>query len=412
MAMDPLSEKTLLIITPVYPNEDGTYHGGVFVKDQVDAMRQHFREVVVIAPILRSVGLLPEDSLCRDYQYENVRVYFPRSFYIPWPLYRRFGLGSLYYDSRCSAVDRLIREKGIAFDLIHAHFVWPSADIGRHLKEQYGVPVVVTAHGYDAYELPFLNEIWERRARAVLNAADAIITVSKRNEECIRRLGVTKPVHVIPNGFRSDLFYPRDQGECRRVLGLPLDRKILLTVGNLVEVKGHRYLVEAMGQVVKEREDVLCVIVGSGPLKGQLERQIRDLGLEGHVRLVGGRPHEEIPLWMNACDVFVLPSLNEGNPTVMFECLGCGRPFVGSDVGGVGDIISSDAYGHLVRSAHSGDLAENILLVLEEKWNSAMIATYADHYTWTSIIGDIRSIYGEVIRESVVKTDSLSGKMI
>lgn len=391
--MDPLSEKTLLIITPVYPNEDGTYHGGVFVKDLVDAMRQHFREVVVIAPILRSVGLLPEDSLCRDYQYENVRVYFPRSFYIPWPLYRRFGLGSLYYDSRCSAVDRLIREKGIAFDLIHAHFVWPSAEIGRHLKERYGVPVVVTAHGYDAYELPFFNEIWGKRVRSVLNAADVIITVSRKNEECIRRLGVTQPVHVIPNGFRSDLFYPRDQGECRRVLGLPVDRKILLTVGNLVEVKGHRYLVEAMGRVVKEREDVLCVIVGSGPLKGKLERQIRDLGLEGHVRLVGGRPHEEIPLWMNACDVFVLPSLRESFGIVQVEAMACGKPVVATRNGGSEEIILSEETGHLVEPAHSNNLVENINMALEAKWNRVLIAESVACYTWDAVGTKISSLY-------------------
>lgn len=396
MKMAPFSEKRLLIVTPVYPNEEGSYQGGVFVKDQVDVLKQHFREVIVIAPVLRSFGLLPEDTFCRDYQYGNVRVYYPRAVYIPWPLYRRFGLGPLYYDTRCSAVERLIRQEQIEFDLVHAHFTWPSADIGRHLKEQYGVPVVVTAHGYDAYELPFLNEIWEGRVRTVLNAADAIITVSRKNEECIRSLGVTKPVHVIPNGFRSDLFYPRDQAECRRALGLPLDRKILLAVGNLVEVKGHRYLVEAMAEVVEERQDVLCVIVGSGPLKGRLEGQVRALGLGEYVRLVGGRPHEEIPIWMNACDVFVLPSLNEGNPTVMFECLGCGRPFVGSDVGGVREIISSKDYGLVYKSGDAEDLAENILISLDYNWDYAFIVGYAENYSWKNIFKRIHHIYSEI----------------
>lgn len=399
MKRAPFSEKRLLIVTPVYPNEEGSYQGGVFVKDQVDVLKQHFREVIVIAPVLRSFGLLPEDAFCSDYRYGNVRVYYPRSVYIPWPLYRRFGLGPLYYDTRCRAVERLIRQEQIEFDLVHTHFTWPSADIGRHLKEQYGVPVVVTAHGYDAYELPFLNEIWEGRVRTVLNAADAIITVSRKNEECIRSLGVTKPVHVIPNGFRSDLFYPRDQAECRRVLGLPLDRKILLAVGNLVEVKGHRYLVEAMAEVVKERQDVLCVIVGSGPLKGRLEGQVRTFGLGEHVRFVGGRPHEEIPVWMNACDAFVLPSLNEGNPTVMFECLGCGRSFVGTKVGGVPEVIISDAYGLSVEPGSSEDLAEKILQTLEKEWNCDRIVEHADNYTWASAVRRILHLYGEVLHD-------------
>lgn len=399
MKRAPFSEKRLLIVTPVYPNEEGSYQGGVFVKDQVDVLKQHFREVIVIAPVLRSFGLLPEDAFCSDYRYGNVRVYYPRSVYIPWPLYRRFGLGPLYYDTRCRAVERLIRQEQIEFDLVHTHFTWPSADIGRHLKEQYGVPVVVTAHGYDAYELPFLNEIWEGRVRTVLNAADAIITVSRKNEECIRSLGVTKPVHVIPNGFRSDLFYPRDQAECRRVLGLPLDRKILLAVGNLVEVKGHRYLVEAMAEVVKERQDVLCVIVGSGPLKGRLEGQVRTFGLGEHVRFVGGRPHEEIPVWMNACDAFVLPSLRESFGIVQIEAMACGKPVVATRNGGSEDILTSEETGYLVESAHLHSLAEKVNATLKKNWNDIFIAEYARSYTWTTVSTKISSLYRTMFPE-------------
>ena len=400
MTIHSFSEKRLLIITPIYPNEDGTYRGGVFIKGQIDVLNRHFREIIVIAPILHSFGFLPEDSLCRDYQYENVRVYYPRSVYIPWPLYKRFGLGPLYYDIRCGAVDHLIKQKKIEFDLIHAHFVWPSANIGQHLKERYGVPVVVTGHGYDIYEVPFLNDIWGKRVKSVLETADALITVSRKNEECIRKLGITKQIHVIPNGFRSDLFCPRDRAGCRKTLGLPPEKKILLAVGNLAAVKGQRYLVEAMAELVKEQQDLLCVIVGSGPLKGKLEQQIRSLGLEEHVLLVGGRPHEEIPLWMNACDVFVLPSLNEGNPTVLFECLGCGRPFLGTTVGGVPEIISSDSYGFLVEPASSDDLAKKILIALEKEWVSFMIAKYADRYNWTAIIRENLQIYDEVLSET------------
>jgi len=395
--MELFPDKRLLVITPIFPNEAGTYNGGVFLKGQLDALRSHFREVIVIAPRINTFGFRPEDALCRNYQYENVRVYFPKAVYIPWLLYRRFGLGSLYYDTRCSAVDHLIQQKGITFDLIHAHFVWPSADIGRHLKERYGVPLVITAHGYDVYELPFLNEIWEARARAVLNAADAIITVSGRNKECIKKIGITKPVHVIPNGFRSDLFYPRDQAACRQALDLPPDKKVLLSVGDLVKVKGHRYLIEAMNEVVKERQDVLSVIVGGGPLKGKLEGQVRALGLEGHVRLVGGRPHEEIPLWMNACDVFVLPSLNEGNPTVMFECLGCGRPFVGSDVGGIQEIIISKDYGLLCSSGSSEELAEKIILAFDSFWELKSIVKYSNQFSWNNISHAIISIYNQYL---------------
>ena len=76
---------------------------------------------------------------------------------------------------------------------------------------------------------------------------------------------------------------------------------------------------------------------------------------------------------MNASDLFVLPSLNEGNPTVMFEALGCGKPFVGSKVGGVPEVITSEEYGLLVEPGNSTDLAEKILQAFEEEWNRESI---------------------------------------
>ena len=141
--------------------------------------------------------------------------------------------------------------------------------------------------------------------------------------------------------------YDSDRNSIRHKLYLYTDAKIIVSVGNLLEVKGQRYLVEAMSQIVKNRSDVFCYIIGSGALELELQQQIDSLGLKDRVILTGPKPHSEIPMWMNACDIFVLPSLNEGNPTVLFECLGCGKPFVGTRVGGIPEIVISDDYGFL-----------------------------------------------------------------
>jgi glycosyl transferase family 4 len=174
------TDKRLLVITPNYPNVDGSYFGSVFVKNQVDALKKYFREVIVIAPVLFSAGRFPDDRLCRDYTYDNVRVFYPRSLYIPWPVYRKLNISRMYFDTRASAVEALIQKENLEFDLVHAHFVWPSAQIAQELKKKYDVPCVVTAHGYDVYELPFRDKIWQRRVESVLNSMDRIITVSKK----------------------------------------------------------------------------------------------------------------------------------------------------------------------------------------------------------------------------------------
>ena len=92
-----------------------------------------------------------------------------------------------------------------------------------------------------------------------------------------------------------------------------------------------------------------------------------------------------------------LPSLNEGNPTVMFEALGCGKPFVGTRVGGVPEIITSDKYGLMVDPANPEDLAEKILVALDRKWDKNAISRYAQRFTWENIAKEIMDVYGRVM---------------
>lgn len=100
---------------------------------------------------------------------------------------------------------------------------------------------------------------------------------------------------------------------------------------------------------------------------------------------------------MNACDLFVLPSLNEGNPTVLPEALGCGKPFVGTKVGGVPEVITSDAYGLLVEPTDPEELAEKILVALDREWDREAILAYAERYTWENIAKEITTIYQGVL---------------
>jgi glycosyltransferase involved in cell wall biosynthesis len=116
------------------------------------------------------------------------------------------------------------------------------------------------------------------------------------------------------------------------------------------------------------------------------------------VLLAGGKLHDEIPVWMNACDLFVLPSLSEGNPTVLPEALGCGKPFVGTRVGGVPEVITSDECGLLVGPADPDDLAEKILVALDREWDREAILAYAQRYTWENIAKEIMGVYERVLR--------------
>jgi glycosyltransferase involved in cell wall biosynthesis len=295
---------------------------------------------------------------------------------------------------------KIIEREKMDFDLVHAHFTWPSGYVGAKLKAIYKKPLVLTVH---EEREGFLNEISSGDKKLIYSwrNADKIIRVNKRDLKEFEKIGIDKSKLLsIPNGFCSDFFKPMNINIARKELGLPRDKKILLNIANLEEYKGQKYLVAAMGNVLAKRKDVVLYIVGQGSLKDSLQSLINKYRLEDNIILAGGnKPSWEIPLWMNACDVFVLPSLSEGNPTVMFECLGCGKPFVGTRVGGIPEIIINEKLGILVEPKDADALANVILKALDKEWNKEFILNYAEQYTWDIIAEKIMEVYDEVTKK-------------
>lgn len=384
-----LKEKTLLILTSSYPNEDESYIGGSFVKYQVAELKQYFKKIIIISTVLRSFGYSKKDKLCKDYSYDNVDVNFPRCFYIPI-----FWSSKILIDNRLHVVERYIEEHHLDFDLIHAHFTWPSGYIGVRLKEKYKKPVITTVHeNCDWFEQEISMD--HPLIKAAWSGADGLIRVNRKDVPALQRYN--KQVYAIPNGF-SQAFYHIDIGAARRRLRLSGDTKIIFTLGNLIKRKGFNYLIDAMEQICHKRGDAICYIGGGGPERESLQGQIDRLHIGEKVRLIGSVPGNQLNLWMNACDLFVLPSLNEGNPAVMFEALGCGKPVVGTKVGGVPEVIISEDYGLLVDPANSEDLTEKILQVLDQESNRERILSYAGQFAWENIAKEIVGVYMQVLR--------------
>ncbi len=304
---------------------------------------------------------------------------------------RNWGLGDKLFEK---FRDHIKKEK-IEFDLIHAHFTWPSGYVGVKLAKEFSVPAVITIHENRDW---FLREYNSKNDRIywTWKNADAIIRVNQIDVPILSEFN--QKVYSIPNGFNPNKFPVMNKNKARGVLDLPEDKKIIFSLGNLIERKGFQYLISAMKEVVKVRKDVLCFIGGSGPLKGELEKQIKDLGLQEHVKLLGFVSDEELGYWMNAADLFVLSSLSEGNPTVMFEALGVGLPFVGTRVGGVPEIIISEDYGLLCEPANPKDLAEKILIALEKEWDREKIRKYAEQFTWETIAKRTLEVYRGVLK--------------
>jgi glycosyltransferase involved in cell wall biosynthesis len=392
-----LKDKTLLVITPDFPDEKNRYLGSIFVKEQIGYIKEYFREIIVISPVPFSLGRIASDRYCSDYQYDNVSVHYPRSFFLPRIVpglsYRR----KLDFDRRPHTIVKYIKEHFLKFDLIHAQFTWPSAYCAALLKEQYRVPYVITPHedpGWLKEEID-LNDARMERAWA---DADQIMYMNSLEVSKLKKYN-PKTISV-PNGFHPR-FYPRDIQECREHLKLPASSRILFTFGNLQKRKGIEYLIDAMNIVTKTRDDVICYIGGKAEYeKGYeafLRKRVSDLNLGDRIHFIGLLKTEDIPLWLNACDLFVLPSLEEGFGIAQIEALACGKPVIAAKNSGSLDILTDPDVGILCERADSADFARGIMEGLARSWDRGKIATFAAKYRGENIARTVLSVYQDML---------------
>lgn len=392
-----MKDKRLLVLADTYLT---------FIKDPVERLSSEFEQITVIVrhnPISELSRLFPVQRLIpfrRDKLVDlkglppNVSVLFAPVLFAPIDREYR-ALGARYLRS----VRKVLLAHRIRFDLIHAHFVWPNGYVATRLGTEFNTPVVVTAHGYDIYDLPFRDIDWKRRIHDVLKQSDGIITISRRTEACVNRIDSGLRQNLIPNGFRGDLFFPMDALSCRRQLRLPGgDTKIILTVGNLVPEKGQRFLLEAVAELHRRGQRLVCVVIGMGELHHDLQKLIRSLGIQDLVVMPGWIPHDQLRLWINACDLFVFPSLSESFGLVQIEAMACGKPVVATVNGGSEEIVTSDEVGLLVPPGDAGALAVAILKALHRPWNNGAIIAHSEKYRWEVGIKKILDLYDDVLR--------------
>lgn len=399
-----LKNSNLLIISDRYPHEKDTISSS-FVKSQVDCLKNYVAHIDVIALTPFVPRFLSQfsfmnprwrrDAFAQDYEYDNVSVFFARYFTLPFEFSRRRRGEKAF-----KVVEKIIRRKKMNFDLIHAHFTYPSGYVGARLKENHKKPVILTVH---EERDGFLKEIFSNNRNIIYtwNFVDKIIRVNEKDLMEFRRLQIDKSkLLFLPNGYSQDLFLPMDSNNARIKLKLPLDRTILVNIASLEAYKGQKYLIEAMKKILVIRQDIMLYIVGQGSLENSFQSLINEYGLQDNVILAGGnKPREEIPLWMNACDLFVLPSLSESFGIVQIEAMACGKPVVATRNGGSEGIIINEKLGILVKPGDSEGLAKAILEALETEWDDEFIRDYARQFTWDGIAKGIVGVYKEVLSE-------------
>lgn len=360
--MEPKNRK-VLIITTAFPRWMGDGRGN-FVYEAAQAIRRQGWQVRVVA--MHTPGAKTHEWM------DGIEVFRPR--YLPerWEILAKdsAGLPQAWRTNpwtKLALIPFLIAHTLTVLryarwaDILHANWtlsgmvVW----ITRWLHRK---PCVVTVQGSDVFQglkIPVVRQVslW------ALKHVDFVFALSRALDREVQGVGVpAEKVKIVPNGINL--------GSIRNLQQEAISREpVILFVGSLFWRKGVTHLLEAFRQIAHEIPDYRLVFVGEGDQREGLEKQVRDSGLESRVLFTGNVPHDDVIRWMRRAKVFVLPSVEEGQGVVLLEAMACGTPCIGSNVGGIPDIVTPDC-GFLFEAENVQALADTLkrILILNGEW--------------------------------------------
>lgn len=338
----------VLVLSNMYPSPCNPAYGS-FVRDQVHALAEQGVECVVVASD------------------ESHRAFL--------------SVITKYVGLLLRAFASILHNK---FDIVHAHYAFPTGAIGYIVSLMCSAALVITVHGGDIhYARPGIRPL----LAFVLRRADRVIPVSKSlYDELSENFGVrTDRMSIVDMGVDTKLFHSIPQELARQKLGLSQSAIILTCVGNLIWRKGIHILLQSVAEISSLYDNLRLILVGDGEQAKQFKRMAEDFGIQGKVLFVGAVPKTEVPMWLSSANCVVHPALEEPFGLVVIEAMSCGKLVIASAVGGIPFFVRDEENGFLVEPGNVQFLAQKIKYVLtfpqEEMDNlrNAAITTAREH---------------------------------
>lgn len=301
------------------------------------------------------------------------------------------------------------------YDIIHCH-TSKGGFIGRFAARLAGSKIIVySPHGdvFKGYFNNLVTNIFVMLERFAAPFTDNIITLSKKGAERFLEhgIGTRQQLKHIYNGI-DIISYKRTKttrAEKRIELGLGKDDFVCATVGRLVPVKGHQYLIEAIKKVVNKIPSAKFLFIGDGELMPDLLAQTKSLGLCKNILFLGAR--SDIAEILNCIDIFLLPSLNEGFGIVLVEAMAMKKPVIATNVGGVPEIVVNETTGILL-SPKDPEAFSSAIIRLYDTPEISMKMGLAGYnrarrlFDITTTVTEFESLYCDLIKKKGVAEPS------
>lgn len=347
---------------------------GIFVRNRLEGMATlaHLR---VVQPIPHFPIVAPLPGWARDEARVSGKldVLNAPMFYIP-------GIAKSL-DARWLArsiqrrLARLHDERPV--DMLDAHFGYPDGVGCMYAARHLGVPFIVTLRGFEKefIDRPRIG----RDMLAAFHEAAGLIAVSHSLRRFAIEHGVpAEKIRVIHNAIDSQIFHGGERNLARRLLGLPPDNPLVLSVGHLIPRKRHHVLIEAFSRLLAELPAARLVIIGSAApdpsYAGQLRERVAKLGIGASVQFVGNVPPVEVVNWLRAADVFALATAREGCCNAVLEALAVGVPVITTPVGDNAEFVVNGTNGYLFPVDDAAALAKVLSESFAREWNRSGIS--------------------------------------
>lgn len=372
--------RTLLFST-LYPSSTRPSHG-IFVETRLrELLKTGSVETTVVAPV---PWFFSTDAKYGEYAKmaatprqetrNGITVWHPRYFLPP-----KIGMNIAPYTLALGALPtiRRLQREGFDFDLIDAHYYYPDGVAAGILAAHFGKPFVVTARGTDLNLIPQYSHPRKLILSTAKRAATSISVCRALSDELARIGADPRQLKVLRNGVNLEHFHPLPTSDARNKLGIGGDR-ILLSVGHLVERKGHHLVIGMLPQL----PDFQLIIAGDGPERAALEALSRQLNVADRVHFAGAVTQAELVLYYAAADALVLASSREGWANVLLESMACGTPVVATNIWGTPEVVSLPVAGQLAEERTSDSLVTATLALMANYPDRAKVRNYAERFSW------------------------------